>query len=77
MSNKSVIAGMTEMLFQQAQRLYHASPEDIENEVERSKSLKDLSGEIRGNADTILDYERFRRDYGCAAPMPKALNDGM
>lgn len=73
---KNVLTDMTAMLYEQAQRLYHADSTDVEGEVERSKALDGLANGIRANIGTQLAVERFRQDYGVKAPLQKALQDG-
>lgn len=61
---KNVITDATEMLYKQAQRLYAAESDTIQEEVDRSKALDGLVNGIRQNIGTQLAVERFRMDYG-------------
>lgn len=66
MASKSMLTEVTEMLFKQAQRLYAADSESVQEEVERSKALDSTVGGIRENVKLALNIETARREWGIA-----------
>lgn len=47
-------------LFAQMERLASASDEELEREIERSKAVSQLAGNVIGNARTAIDLMRFQ-----------------
>lgn len=68
-------------LFAQMDRLANASGDDVEKEIERSRAVGNLAGNIIANYNTAISLMRFQADEGMdlasrVAMRPKMLGGG-
>ena len=65
-------------LFRQLERLSEAQGEDLEGEIERSRAVSQLAGNVIANANTAISLLRFQDSVGVdvaqlVASSPKML----
>lgn len=77
----SIYDDLNRSLFLQLDKLQDCEPDEIEHEIERSKQVANLAGQVIANQNAALALVRFEASQGMTAQaisniMPKALNDG-
>ena len=74
----SIYDDLNRSLFLQLDKLQDCEPEDIENEIERSKQVANLAGQVIANQNAVLSLIKFEASQGMTpqairAVMPKAI----
>jgi hypothetical protein len=76
---KNKLIDLNNHLFAQLERLSDESikKDKLEKEIARSKAITSVSKEIIGNAQLVLDAQKFQVDCGVitGAKIPKMLED--
>ncbi len=74
---KNKLLDLNNHLFAQMERLGNESlsGEDLKQEIERSKAITSVSGQIVANASLALDSKRFLRENGIAQDLPTMIED--
>lgn len=72
---------LNEALFAQMDRLANAEGDALENEIERSRAVSQLAGNIIGNMNTAIGMMKFQASEGMdlagmVATRPKMLGGG-
>lgn len=80
-AGKNTLSRMTDMLFEELERLNSIDVTDAEAlsaEVERSKAMQGMAKEINQSAKSQLDAAQFRAEWAGArqAAVPKVLGTG-
>ena len=65
MSDKNKLSDLNDCMFEQLERLNKAdlNGDELEKELERSKTITSLSKTIIDNAKVVLEAEKFRAEY--------------
>lgn len=64
---------LNNLLFEQLERINEASAEEIDLEINRSKSMATLANSIIDNARLSLDAQKFIAEYGGNVNVPEML----
>lgn len=77
----SIYDDLNRSLFLQLDKLQDCDPEDIEHEIERSKQVANLAGQVIANQNAALALVRFEASQGMTAQaisniMPRAIGNG-
>ena len=77
----SIYDDLNRSLFLQLDKLQDCEPEEIEHEIERSKQVANLAGQVIANQNAALNLIRFEASMGATPQalrtiMPKALKSG-
>ena len=74
---RNTLMDLNNHLFEQMERLNDDSltDEGLKKEMQRAKSMSDVSGKIIENARLALDAEELQAEYGRGKPnLPKMIN---
>lgn len=77
----SIYDDLNRSLFLQLDKLQDCEPEEIEHEIERSKQVANLAGQVIANQNAALSLVKFEAAQGMTpqairAVMPKAIGSG-
>lgn len=77
----SIYDDLNRSLFLQLDKLQDCEPDEIEHEIERSKQVANLAGQVIANQNAALALVRFEASQGMTAQaisniMPKAIGNG-
>ena len=77
----SIYDDLNRSLFLQLDKLQDCDPEDIEHEIERSKQVANLAGQVIANQNAALALVRFEASQGMTQQairsiMPRAIGEG-
>ena len=77
----SIYDDLNRSLFLQLDKLQDCDPEEIEHEIERSKQVANLAGQVIANQNAALALVRFEASQGMTAQaisniMPRAIGNG-
>lgn len=74
----SIYDDLNRSLFLQLDKLQDCEPDEIEHEIERSKQVANLAGQVIANQNAALSFIKFEASQGMTpqairAVMPKAI----
>ena len=77
----SIYDDLNRSLFLQLDKLQDCEPDEIEHEIERSKQVANLAGQVIANQNAALALVRFEASQGMTAQaisniMPRAIGSG-
>lgn len=64
---------LNDILFRQLERIENCDNENIESEIERSKAVTSLAGQVISNGRLVLDASRASMTTAEAVQVPKML----
>lgn len=74
---KNQLIDLNNHLFAQIERLgdEDLSPEELKQEIDRSKAMTGIAGQIVSNASLALDAKKFQREYGNNQELPAMIEN--
>jgi len=77
----SIYDDLNRSLFLQLDKLQDCEPDEIEHEIERSKQVANLAGQVIANQNAALNLVKFEASQGMTpqairAVMPRAIGSG-
>ena len=77
MAVHNTLGDLSNLMFEQLERLNAAEPEELEQEIDRAKAMSDVGKTIIENSNTILRAMQFKDGaLSASAKLPRMLGTG-